>query len=66
VTREVDELRSALDGLRRGFLKKLAGLSDAAALPEDSRSAYLSTDLPLASPDLTLEPLLFSRLCRVT
>jgi hypothetical protein len=31
VTREVEELRAALDGLRAGFLKKLAGLSDADA-----------------------------------
>jgi len=31
VTREVEELRAALAGLRAGFLKKLAGLSDADA-----------------------------------
>jgi hypothetical protein len=31
VTREVAELRAALDALRAGFLKKLAGLSDADA-----------------------------------
>ena len=31
MTREVDELRAALDALRAGFLKKLAGLSEADA-----------------------------------
>ena len=31
MSREVEELRAALDGLRAGFLKKLAGLSDADA-----------------------------------
>ena len=31
MSREVEELRAALDGLRTGFLKKLAGLSDADA-----------------------------------
>ena len=31
MTREVEELRAALDGLRAGFMKKLAGVSDADA-----------------------------------
>jgi hypothetical protein len=31
MSREVEELRAVLDGLRAGFLKKLAGLSDADA-----------------------------------
>jgi hypothetical protein len=31
MTREVEELRAVLDGLRAGFLTKLAGLSDADA-----------------------------------
>jgi hypothetical protein len=31
VTAEVEQLRAALDGLRAGFLKKLAGLSEADA-----------------------------------
>jgi hypothetical protein len=31
MTREVEELRASLDGLRSGFVKKLAGLSDVEA-----------------------------------
>jgi hypothetical protein len=43
VTHEVDELRRALDGLRAGFLKKLAGLSEA-----DGRRSMVASGTNLA------------------
>jgi len=50
VTREVEELRVALDALRAGFLKKLAGLSDA-----DARRSTVNSGTNLAGllQDLT-------------
>jgi hypothetical protein len=43
VTREVEELCAALDGLRAGFLKKLTGLSD-----EDARRSTVDSGTNLA------------------
>jgi hypothetical protein len=43
VTREVEELRAALDGLRAGFLKKIAGLSE-----EDARRSTVDSGTNLA------------------
>jgi len=43
VTREVEELCAALDGLRAGFLKKVAGLSD-----EDARRSTVDSGTNLA------------------
>jgi len=43
MTREVEQLGTVLDGLRAGFLKKLAGLSDA-----DARRSTVDSSTNLA------------------